>query len=182
MFTTKNQVIGIFLGSFIFLVSACSPVRVIHTEQLPDFSLRNYKTFNYYQVEAAEDFPDYNARIGWIKEELKNQLEAEGLKQSDDDPDLLVNIGIAIIEKTQTRDTDVRTDAMRYMGGQNYSWQSETVEVGNYLEGTVIVHFVDPDEKVLLCEGVGQSIILDSEEASKKNIKTGITKLLAAID
>jgi hypothetical protein len=182
MFKTKNQIIGIFLGSVIFLASSCSPVRVIHTDQLPDFSLQNYNTFDYYQVEASEDYPDFDTRVGWIQEELKTQLEARGVKHSGDDPDLLINIGIAVVEKTQTRDTDIRTDAHGYFSNQNYTWQSETVEAGKYLEGTVIVHFVDPDEKILLCEGVGQSIILDSEKASKKNIKTGIKKLLSDID
>ena len=164
----------------LLLITACSPVSILHTEALPDFSLSKYSSFDFYEFEVeGEVGPEFNERVDWIREEIVAQLEEKGVKQSKQKPDLLINIGMAFVEKVQTRETDFRTDAPRYAGSLNYTWQSETVAVGTYNEGTVVVHFVDSESQILLWEGIAQSVAVKSEKASKKNIANGVSKLLA---
>jgi hypothetical protein len=68
--------------------------------------------------------------------------------------------------QVQTRQTDFRTDgAPRYVGQRNYSWKSETVELGRYREGTVSVHIVDAARRELLWKGAVQGVIPDKNSA-----------------
>ena len=183
MFMKKQQIITILLGSFVFLNFGCSAVKIIHTDQVPGFSLSSYESFDFYELAVdAPESPDFNKRVEWLEEELTNQFEMKGLKQSDDNPDLLINIGIVLVEKIQTRETDIRTDAPKYIGHMNYSWQSETVEVGTYHKGTVVVHFVDSEDKTLVWEGIAESVIVENEEKSRKNIATGAKQMFRGIN
>jgi len=48
------------------------------------------------------------------------------ISMADNNPDLLVNIGITAADKTQARTTDFCTDRMPgYTGQCDYSWKSE---------------------------------------------------------
>lgn len=179
----RIKIKSILLTGIIIFIVGCSTIKIIHTEKGPEFSITDYKTYDFFEVNInSDDFPEFNKRVDWIKEELIKQLEIKGVKQSTNNPDLLINIGIVVEEKIQTRETDFRTDAPRYMGTRNYSWQSEEVEVGRYHEGTVSLHFVDPANNNLVWRGVAQGVIVKKDEASKKNIAMGAEKLFDKID
>jgi hypothetical protein len=174
-----KQIYSIFLGSLVFLVSGCSSVRIVQTEAAPEFNLSEYETFGFFQVESdADTIPDFIRRVDLVKESVAEELELKGLKQTDDQPDLMINIGIAVVEKMQTRETDIRSDAPRYAGHMNYGWESETVEVGKYNVSTVVLHLVDADDKVLLWEGIAQGVMLEKDKQAKKNIESGAKRLL----
>ena len=178
---TKN--VKIFSFALIaLLIYACAGVKVVHTEKKEGFSLTHYKTYGFYKTDIDTTvLPEYNKRIDWIKNELRRRLNQKGLAEGTD-PDLLINIGIVIEEKIQTRETDFRTDAPRYMGTRNYSWKSEEVEVGRYHEGTVSIDFVSAANKALVWQGVVQSVIAKSDKTSLKNIAAGGELLFKNID
>jgi len=164
----------------LMFITGCSPVKILQTQEVSDFTLSSYSTFDFYEMNIdGKTGPEFGERVNWIMDELTAQMEERGVKQSDQSPDLLINIGLAFVEKVQTRETDFRTDAPRYVGSLNYSWQSETVAVGTYEEGTMVVHFVDSDNKVLLWEGIAQSVLVKGDKAAQKNIATGVSKLMA---
>ena len=173
---------NLLLLSIILLVSGCSTVRIIQTDHVPEFSLSNYKTFDFYLLRTdipAE--PDFTKRIGWMKDEIRKQFEARGIVQTKDNPDLLVNIGIVVEEKIQTRETDFATDAPRYVGTRNYHWESEVVEVGRYHAGTVSVDFVEPEKTALVWFGIAESVVVKKDDNSKKNMAIGLEKLFSKI-
>jgi hypothetical protein len=71
-----------------------------------------------------------------------------------------VNIGIQVESKTQTRETDWRTDGRyKYTGQRNYSWKSEEVVVGYYKEGTVTIHVVDAAKNSMVWKGTVKDIL-----------------------
>jgi len=151
------------------------------TNSDPGFALSNYKTFDFYLVEAdTAVLPQYAHRIVWIKEEISGYFTGRGLSQSAKNPDMLINIGIVVEEKIQTRETSIR-EAPVFIGQRNYSWQSKEVEVGRYNEGTVTVDLVDRQKNALMWTGVAQSIIEKKDANSKKNIAEGVPKLFAEL-
>ena len=174
---------NLLLLSIILLVSGCSTVRIIQTDHVPEFSLSNYKTFDFYLLRTdipAE--PDFTKRIGWMKDEIRKQFEARGIVQSKDNPDLLVNIGIIMEERIQTRETDFATDAPKYMSSRNYYWESEMVEVGRYHHGTVSVDLVEPEKTALVWFGLAESIAVKKDDSAKKNIAIGVEKLFSEMN
>jgi len=172
----------ILLG--LLLLTACtSPVRVLNTDSMPGFALSNYKTFNFYEVstESENTDADFTNRVNILKQSIQQELARKGLSLNPTNPDLLVNIGVVTREKVQTRETDFRTDAPRYIGQRRYSWKSQEVEVGRYREGTVTVHLVDLEKNLLVWKGAAQAIVPKKEKKLQKTVEAGVAKLFARL-
>lgn len=175
--------IKILLLGLIWLVACTPAVRVLNTDSTPGFALINYKTFNFYEVtnESESTDADFTNRVNILKQGIQQELARKGLTLSQDNPDLLVNIGVVTREKVQTRQTDFRTDAPRYIGQRRYSWKSQEVEVGRYREGTVTVHLVDREKNAMVWKGAAQAIIPKKEERLQKTVEAGVAKLFAQL-
>ncbi len=174
---------AVVLTAFLFIVSGCSSVKVIHTQKDPSFALIEYKTFDFLKIDLdLGELPEFETRVEWIKDEIEKQMRNKGLNRSSNNPDLLVNIGIVVEEKVQTRETDLRTDAPIYIGQRNYHWESETVEVGRYHEGTVYIDLVDRDRNRLVWQGIASGVVVKSDEKSKQNIAAGGEKLFSTLE
>jgi hypothetical protein len=162
-------------------LSACSPVKILKVDTAEGFSLANYKTFDFYTVDVSGDVSaSYNERVEWIKDEIARQLTQKGLTQRSASPELLLNIGIVVEERAQTRETTIM-DAPRYMGQRNYHWESEEVVVNHYRQGTVTVDFVDSKTNTLVGEAVASAVVVKNETAAKRNIASGVEKVLERI-
>jgi Domain of unknown function (DUF4136) len=172
----RNLLLGIAI-----VVAACSPVTIVSTEPASGFALANYKTFDFFKTESSGEIsPKFDERLALLKTELSKQLTARGLSQTSSEAELLINIGVVIEEKVQTRETDFRTDA-HYMGQRNYSWQAETVEVGRYHEGTVTVHLVDRVKNAMVWRGVVNGFISEKDSKVQETIAAGAEALIKKI-
>lgn len=121
----------------------------------------------------------FNDRIVSLENAIALKMQKFGYLLSKTDPDLLINIGMVVREQVQTRETDYRTDAPRYIGQRRYSWKSQKVEVGRYRQGTVTVDLVDRKQNILVWTGTVQDIIPQSESRIEASIKNGMNKLLS---
>ena len=167
--------------AFTATVAACSPVKIVNIDKTEEFSLTNYKTFDFVDVDVSGiDSPSFNERVGWIRDEISKQLVQKGLTQTSSSPELLLNIGVVLVEKEQTRETTLM-DAPRYMGQRNYHWESEEVVVNHYNEGTVTVDFVDSKTNTRVCEAVASSVVYKKESTARKNIASGVKKVIEKI-
>lgn len=179
----KKQVISLIYIFLFWSVWACSTVKIVDTEPADNFSLSNYRTFNFYDVEAEGNAlsADYLKRVDILKSEIAKQLQKRGLSHSTSEPELLVNLGIVVEEKVQTRQTDLRTDAPRYIGQRRYSWKSEQVEVGRYKHGTVTVHLVDRAQNKMMWRGIAEGVIPTKTKKLERTIAEGAQELFARI-
>ena len=167
----------IFILSFIVLSSCGSGIRVLDTEADSGFELSQYKTFDFFMLEGAGDTTEnFVKNANLIKDSIRKKLQAKGLQPTSENPDLLVNIGIVVEEKVQTRQTTIQ-EAPRYMGQRNYSWKSQEVPVGKYKQGTVTVHLVEPTSKKMVWTGVAEGIVPSNEEKLQATIDDGIDRL-----
>jgi len=172
-----------FIPSLLFLtLAACSGVKVLNTEANDGFALSNYKTFDFYKLEARGDTvtANFETNAELLKQAITKQLQTKGLQQAISNPALLVNIGVVVEEKIQTRETNLR-DAPVYMGTRNYSWKSEEIEVGRYKEGTVTVHLVDPSTKKLMWKGVVEGVLPSKNSNLPPMIDAAMSALFSKI-
>lgn len=163
---------------------ACSSVRVVKREPAANFALSNYRTFAFSDIESTGDIPQsgfYRSQIDALKRSIETQLAQKGLRRVDAQPDLMMNIGITVDEKTQTRETNIRTDPPFYIGQRRYSWRSQEVPVGKYRQGTVDVHFVDPKRNEMVWQGVVEGILPKKPEKLQNLIDEGMQKLFATL-
>ena len=167
----------LYLLPLIFVV-ACSGVKVLNVKPEAGFALSNYKTFDFLKLEGSGDTSaNFSKNAELLKQEIAGRLQSKGLTQTTSSPDLLINIGIIVDEKIQTRETDL-WEAPRYMGQRNYSWKREEVEVGRYKLGTITVHLVDAATNNLMWKGAVEGVVPAKEEKIPLTIQTGVEKLL----
>lgn len=174
------------ISFFVFLViTGCSSVNIVGVDKAPDFTIANYKTFNFFEVNMGGDAlgPDTDSKLKLLKEAISKQLVAKGLRQTTENPDLLINIGVLVDEKTQTRQTDFSNPADRtaYMNQRNYSWHSQEVEVGKYRQGTVTVHLVNRTANKLVWKGSADSVLPSKEKNIPALIDEGMAKLFKEV-
>lgn len=166
---------------------ACSSVSIKNVKKADTFSISNYKTFNFYDVQASGDglSENYKANLNLLKEAITKQMKLKGLSARTNEPDLFVNIGIAVSQKVQTRETNISDPGARnnvtYMGYRDYSWKSETVEISRYREGTVTLDFVDRASNKLVWQGSAESIVPEKEKNVPLLIEDGMQKLFMKV-
>lgn len=155
----------------LLLTYACSPIQVLDQEPAENFSLSNYRTFNFYEIEASGDSlgsKTYQNGIASLKTEIRQQLQKRGLQLGEHDPDLLVNIGIVI-----------KADVPRYIVQKHY--QVEKEEAFKYTEGTVSVHLVDRVNNKLMWRGVVEGVVPGRPASLQRNVADAMEVLFKGI-
>ena len=167
----------------VLVFSGCSGISIIGVDKADKFTITNYKTFDFYKIDASGDALSENAKqnLELIKAAIIRELQAKGLSQSSADPDLLVNIGVVVLEKVQTRETRLG-EYPTYMGTRNYSWERQDIEVGRYREGTVSVHLVEPEAKKMVWKGAAEGVLPNKQESVPKMIDQGMKQLFAKVN
>jgi len=162
---------------------ACTSARVKNTQAAPGFALSDYKTFNFYEVTTNGEPADaqYNNRIDILKTAIQQKLTTKGLTLSPSNPDLLVNIGVVTTNKVQTRQTNFREDAPRYIGQRRYTWQSQEVVVDQYKQGAVTIDLVNPKTNAMVWQGSAEAVLPDKEANLEKTVADGVEKLFAEL-
>jgi len=167
----------------LLLATGCSPKITVTSEPSPDFHLAGYQTFAFYDVEASGSglSDNYKPKIDLLKEEIARQLQARGLRQVSESPDLLVNIGVVVEEEVQTRQTDFRTDAPIYIGQRHYTWESKEVPVRHYKTGAVSVDFINNSRNELVWQGTAEGILPDNGRKLREQVQQGIKELVSHV-
>lgn len=174
-----NKTILILAGlCFIVAFTRCSTVRVLQAEGTDQFSLSEYKTYNFYQPDVDGDSigPAFSAQVDMLKMEVAREMEQHGLKRDTANPELLVNLGITVEDKVQTRETNIR-EAPIYIGQRRYSWRSTEVPVGRYKKGMFALDLVDPADNKMVWQGKVEGIVPDKISELQEAISEGVTKL-----
>ena len=160
-----------------FLINACTPVRVVSTDEKEGVDFASYNTFNFLDISLKNDSlqQDSLPEIKMLKDAIIFQMEELGYTLSDD-PDLWVNIGIVVKEKVQIRQTTIR-DAPIYIGQRRYHWESEEIVVDEYEEGMVTVDIIDVAQNERIWEGVAVGMVTENDQKMKKRINDAMELL-----
>jgi hypothetical protein len=157
----------------------CSGPKLVKSAAAEGVDLSSYKTFDFYKVEASGDtLPGrFSEALVKLEDAIVLEMQKYGYLMTKTDPDLLINIGVVVDEKVQTRQTDFRTDAPRYIGQRRYSWKSEEVEVGRYRQGTVSIDLVDRQQNKMVWNAAVSDVIPSKPSKLDESIREGSEKL-----
>jgi hypothetical protein len=164
----------------VMMLSGCGGISITGVDKTDNFQISNYKTFDFYKIDASGDALSENSKqnLELLKAAITKELLAKGVTQSSADPDLLVNIGVVVLEKVQTRETRLG-EYPTYMGTRNYSWERQDIEVGRYRDGTVTVHLVEPETKKMVWKGAAQGVLPNKQSGVPGMIDQGMKQLFA---
>jgi len=162
----------------LMVLIACSPMKVLNTEQGDNIDFTKYKTYNFFELKASGDTltTAFAERSAILKNAIIMEMNKRGYSQSKH-PDLLINIGIVIKEMSQIRQTDYRTDAPFYLGQRNYSWKSQDIIIGTYRDGAVSIDIVDATQNKMVWKGSIEAILANKNTSLQRQAKAGM-KLL----
>jgi hypothetical protein len=140
--------------------------------------LGKYKTFGFFDIDTSGliNKDNYTKNLELLKQAVSIEMNMRGYEESAN-PDLKINMGVVVIEKTQTRETDFRTDRPRYMGQRNYSWQSEEVVVGVYREGTLDFHLVDASSNQMVWWATVTDVLPEKQKNISKTVEKSVKKM-----
>jgi len=162
----------------IIILSACVPVRVVDYQKEIDANIKAFKTFSYYQSEKSGLIsPNFESNLALLKTAITKEMNSLGFQEIENGGDLFLNIGIVVKEEVQTRETDFRTDGMRYMGQRNYHWESQEVVVDRYKEGTVKIDLVDAATNKGVWTGTAAGTVTDKKSKAAERINKAIELL-----
>ncbi len=112
---------------------------------------------------------------------ITGSMASKGLVRSGN-PELMVNLSVLVKEKTQTRQTDFRTDGLpRYMGQRRYSWKSEEVEIGKYQEGTLILDIIDTKNDKLVWRSGIKGVLPENTGKAEAGLTVAIHDLMGKL-
>lgn len=162
---------------FLVLVTACSPYRIKRNQADDAATWSAYRTYAFVDTSRRDTAlrPTYRIAMEQVKQSVDAELQRRGYQPVNDNPDLLINLGGVVQEKTQTRETNIR-EAPVYMGQRRYSWRSQEVPVGTYEEGTVNLHVVDARKNALVWD-VAVSSVLNRRTLSPDQISKAVAKV-----
>lgn len=165
-------------------VWSCSSTKVQVKASNPTTEISDYATFSFFELEAEGDTSSvFNESMHYFKSEVTWQMNARGVTQDTDSPDLKINLGIVVEEKTQTRQTSLSDPGeWTYIGQRNYKWESKTVEVGTYKEGSITIHLVDNSSNEAIWIGLIEGVLPRRPEKRKESIRKAVASLFSEID
>ncbi len=176
------NVMGILMISLLFAACATTNVTVIPSNK--NVKLSDYKSFSFFETEASGDTTTaFEHAMTLLKTEVAEQMKARGVTEDTDNPELKINLGITVEEKTQTRQTSLSDPGeWNYIGQRNYKWESRTVEVGTYKEGSITLHLVDRSTNEAVWVGLIEGILPRNPNKREKAIEEAVAALFAEID
>jgi len=171
----KAKVITSF---FLFLMFQGTSQVLVSYNKTENVDFSKHSTYQIYDLEITNipEFEPKKSGIDFLIGEISKQMNARGYKEVKDNPDLIINLGIAITKEVQTRETDIR-DAPLYIGQRNYHWESEEVVVRNYTEGTVTLDLIDTDKNEMIWQAVSSGTLSKKREKNKRKIEKATQKL-----
>lgn len=192
----RNQFIfAIILSCFGLSLSNCASTKVVSDK---DSSVDFAKIRTYEFVGWADNSDEVLTRFDRerIEAAFAEEGRIRGITKATGKPDVLVALFVVGEVKTQQTATTTTTGMNMGMGGMGmargmrhpgWGWgggmgmgmaQSHTViNESNYIEGTLMIEFFDPDKKVLIWQAIGTKTV---NEDPKKREK-GIPKKVKAI-
>lgn len=161
--------------------ASCSPVNVASVSKLsPKAEGKSYKTYNMGGLEMkSKPGENFSKNLQHVVAAIDREMKAKGFERGAVNPDLLINLGFAVTDEVQTRETTIQEARyhVNYQGGRNYGWQSEEIVVDEYQDGHVVLDFVDRKQSEMIWQGHVKGTLTDSQTKMEKRINSAF-KLL----
>ena len=111
-----------------------------------------------------------------IRSAVNSALNAKGMRQQDDDPDLVVVYHTGVEDKITVTDWGYRYSY------DYYGWGGRDIDVQNYQEGTLIIDLIDTKTMELVWRGSVTGTIDQTAKPEKreKRLKEAIGKVMAS--
>jgi len=161
----------------LFILFGCSPY-TINYDYNTEFNFGGYRTFNFISVPKDKQRPNEGVR-GRIRVAITRELQKKEMLLLPENPQILIAIHtnvdrkIALVEWGYTFGPEYN-----YWRGPSY-WGTESTDVKEYDEGTLIIDFIDASTRELFWRGSGEGVL--PENPSPNEVEVTIKEVVAEI-
>jgi hypothetical protein len=165
--------------ALVVLTMACSSVQV-SSDFDRDANFASYKTYQFTKEANELQVDDINRKR--IMEAVATELAAKGFTTSDQ-PDVWIDLNIKAQQKQSATATSSPSYGYGYGYGGRYGYgggfSTTTINVENYVEGTLFVDMIDYNKKVLVWQGRAVKTIDPdlSSDRREANIKAAVKQI-----
>ena len=147
-----------------------------------DFSA--YKTYQFigWQKDSEKVMNDFDKKR--LRDAIQEELAARGFKFVESGADMGVSLYIVIDQKTSTSSyTNFYGGAgygrgRRVSGGWGNGYASTSYSESDYLQGTLVMDFLDESTKDMIWQGVASGTVSEKPEKREKSIPKSVKKLM----
>lgn len=149
----KSRWTAVFLCIAALCGCATKPDTFAQTD--PHVDLYAFKTFAFFEPAAVPHIgAGYNTLVGErLKEATRGQLESLGYVYDESNPDLRVNIVLAVQDRAEIRSTP-NAGPLPYL-----AWGGSNIETVDYKYGTLAIDVVDAQRRTMVWRGVAEDRI-----------------------
>jgi len=173
----KYYVLAILFG--VALLPACAPALKVTSDYDRQADFSKYKTYSFSPQSSELQVNDLNKRR--ILTEIETQMASKGFSKAETG-DIIVDVRISAQERKEATATTTGNGYGMY-GGYRYGggFQTTSVNVQTYVDGTLIISFIDAQKKELVWQGTGVKTLDQDATAEKreKNITEAVKGILA---
>lgn len=161
------------------LLTSCSPALKVTSDYDRTADFAKYKTYS--MAPESQNLPVNELNKRRILGEIESQMTAKGFTKADAG-DLLVDVRVSAQER---KEATAYTSGNGYgmYGGYRYGggFQTTSVSVQTYVDGTLIISFIDAAKKELVWQGTGVRTLDEkaTAEQREKNITDAVRGIMA---
>lgn len=170
------------IGSTLLLFFFTSLAAQVYIDYDHDAKFGEYKTYAFEFEKGQQTLEQKDPLMHQrVVDDLKQQLDAGGLKQVTENPDLYVTYHV-----TSKQDEQINTTSFGYgMGGGwgagfawgGGGWGDSTSTVSSYTVGTLIIDIYDAKTKKAIWRGTASGVVPENPKKGQTKIANSIQKL-----
>lgn len=166
------------LLAVVVALSSCSSLRTA-SDYDKNVDFRAYKSYSFYDKGLARlRLNDLDKRR--LMAALDAEMAAKGFVKAEGKPDFLVNLVLVSRERTEVYNYGPGYYGMGWgWGWRGGFWGGGFNNVNQFTEGTIIIDFLDPQQKKLFWHGLGSGLNMDNYKKREERFQTGVKEILA---
>jgi len=173
--------LAVLLGATLFAAGCATTGNVrVHTDYDRATSFERYRTFGFAQPLGADE-QGYTTLVSQrLKSAARHELEARGYTYAETAPDLLVNFGARLEDKTRVTSMPEPSFGVGYGYRRYGTWigYHDQVDVREYEQGTLTVDLVDAARHQLVWSG---TIVGEVTKQHRANLDAAVSGAVARV-
>lgn len=149
----RNRLVVAMLGALFLLAGCATPGPEVTSDRNPEIDASALRTWAWVEPLGTDRAGYETVVTSRLKKAVRAELEARGLRYTEDDPDALVNFYVNLEEAQEVRVVrdmrpGLRFDYYGYYGyraGLYDPWYEETLTTHSYTRGTLTIDIVDAE-------------------------------------
>lgn len=157
----------LLLLMLLLCLGACATPRPeVRTQTNPAADFSSFRSFAFYSPLGTDKSSGYNSILSQhLKTAAREALETRGYRYDEQKPDLLVNFGFLVQDRTNTVSMP-STTYYRTRSGRYVPWTTYDDMVFQYRESTLNIDLVDARQKQVVWEGFAATQLGDTSGAN----------------